>query len=277
MTETIAINATPERVWKELTDLEGRVRWSDRLREMWTVDGEPVALGSRMRIRMDRNGFKVAVTKFDPPTHLVTGAKNPLDIITKELGKAHLPDGTPLPDHKIRQMACDTEMLPTIFRGASQPLDLGRARRIASPAQRVALIARDRECIGCGASAAWCQAHHIIPGSPEAQPTSKTSVSYAPAATTRYTTTAGEYARPPPDSTPSDHPAHETHTAAHNAQNKENDALRSSVPPGRRIQTTTYEAVVIIPEDPRSLGDWSWPQHRFVGRVVRPCRLRKRR
>ena len=88
------------------------------------------------------------------------------DAITKELRKARLPDGTPIPTHKIRQMACDAEVLPAIFRGASQPLDLGRARRIASPTQRIALVARDRKCIGCGASADWCQAHHIIPWQP---------------------------------------------------------------------------------------------------------------
>ena len=88
------------------------------------------------------------------------------DAITKELRKARLADGTPIPAHKIRQMACDAEVLPAIFRGASQPLDLGRARRIASPAQRIALVARDRKCIGCGASATWCQAHHIIPWQP---------------------------------------------------------------------------------------------------------------
>ena len=88
------------------------------------------------------------------------------DAVTKELRKARLPDGTPIPTQKIRDLACDAEILPAIFRGASQPLDLGRARRIASPAQRIALIARDRKCIGCGASAAWCQAHHIIPWQP---------------------------------------------------------------------------------------------------------------
>ena len=88
------------------------------------------------------------------------------DVITKELGKARLADGTPLPTQEIRRLACDAEILPALFRGASQPLDLGRSRRIASPAQRVALIARDRKCVGCGASAAWCQAHHIIPWQP---------------------------------------------------------------------------------------------------------------
>ena len=88
------------------------------------------------------------------------------DAITKELRKARLGDGTPIPAQKIRDLACDAEILPAIFRGASQPLNLGRARRIASPAQRIALIARDRKCIGCGTSASWCQAHHIIPWQP---------------------------------------------------------------------------------------------------------------
>ena len=89
------------------------------------------------------------------------------DVITKELKNGRLPDGTPIPTRKIRDLACDAEILPAIFRGASQPLDLGRARRIASPAQRITLVARDRKCVGCGASANWCQAHHIIPWAAE--------------------------------------------------------------------------------------------------------------
>ena len=88
------------------------------------------------------------------------------DVITRELRNCRLSDGTPIPVQKVREMACDAEILPAIFRGASQPLDLGRSRRIASPAQRVSLIARDRNCVGCSASAAWCQAHHIIPWQP---------------------------------------------------------------------------------------------------------------
>ncbi len=87
------------------------------------------------------------------------------DVITGELGKARLADGTPIPTQKIREMACDAEVLPAIFRGPSLPLDVGRTRRLASPTQRIALIARDRGCVGCGASADWCQAHHIIPWS----------------------------------------------------------------------------------------------------------------
>ena len=76
--ENITVNASPERVWRALTDLEDRVRWNDRLHEMSTLDGKDLALGSRMLIRVDRSRFKVTVTEFDPPTRMVSGAKNPV-------------------------------------------------------------------------------------------------------------------------------------------------------------------------------------------------------
>ncbi|MDE0235542.1 MAG: DUF222 domain-containing protein, partial [bacterium] len=85
------------------------------------------------------------------------------DVINRELQNGRLGDGTPIPVEKIRDLACQSDILPAIFKGVSQPLDLGRSRRAASPAQRVALVARDKACIGCGATANWCQSHHIIP------------------------------------------------------------------------------------------------------------------
>ena len=83
------------------------------------------------------------------------------DTVAGHLQNARLPDGTPIPAGKLRHLACDAEVLPAIFGGSSQPLDLGRARRRASITQRNALLARDGKCVGCGAKAAWCQAHHI--------------------------------------------------------------------------------------------------------------------
>ena len=46
--------------------------------------------------------------------------------------------------------------------GRSEVLDLGRAARLFKPAQRKAMIIRDRECRaeGCTIPAAWCEAHH---------------------------------------------------------------------------------------------------------------------
>ncbi|MDE0230864.1 MAG: DUF222 domain-containing protein [bacterium] len=84
------------------------------------------------------------------------------DIVSQQLGNARLENGTRVPAGELRRLACDAQILPAIFRGSSVPLDMGMARRKASPTQRAALIARDRACVGCGAKAAWCQSHHII-------------------------------------------------------------------------------------------------------------------
>lgn len=84
------------------------------------------------------------------------------DTVSQQLTDARLADGTPLPAKTLRHLACDAQILPAIFAGPSVPLDLGRARRTASGTQRAALIARDKHCVGCGAKASWCQAHHIV-------------------------------------------------------------------------------------------------------------------
>jgi len=76
--ENITINASTERVWRAVTDLEDRVSRNDRLHEMSTLDGKDLALGSRMVIKVDKSRFKVTVTEFDPPTRMVSGAKNPV-------------------------------------------------------------------------------------------------------------------------------------------------------------------------------------------------------
>lgn len=76
--ENISINASAERVWKAVTDLEDRVGRNDRLHEMSVVGGGALELGSRMIIKVDRNRFKVTVTEFDPPRRMVSGAKNPV-------------------------------------------------------------------------------------------------------------------------------------------------------------------------------------------------------
>ncbi len=84
------------------------------------------------------------------------------DAVSQQLGNPRLENGTLLPAKTLRQLACDAQVLPAIFSGSSVPLDLGRARRTASGSQRAALVARDKHCIGCGAKASWCQAHHIV-------------------------------------------------------------------------------------------------------------------
>ncbi len=83
------------------------------------------------------------------------------DVINQELINARLADGTPIPMDELVRLACDADLLPGVFRAATQEMNLGRKRRTASDAQRAALIYRDKQCIGCGASAHRCFAHHV--------------------------------------------------------------------------------------------------------------------
>ncbi len=84
------------------------------------------------------------------------------DTIAGQLRDARLADGTPLTTEEVLRLACDANILPAVFRRKSEPLWLGRGKRHASSRQRAVLTARDKGCIGCGASANWCQAHHIV-------------------------------------------------------------------------------------------------------------------
>jgi HNH endonuclease len=56
-------------------------------------------------------------------------------------------------------------LLPPILGGApSQPLDVGRASRVISPAQRSALAVRDGGCVvpDCARPLAWREGHHLV-------------------------------------------------------------------------------------------------------------------
>ena len=84
------------------------------------------------------------------------------DVIKQELINARLADGSPIPITELRLLARDAEILPSIFDAKTQNMWLGRQRRTASEAQRVALMARDEGCVCCKANPLWCKAHHII-------------------------------------------------------------------------------------------------------------------
>ena len=85
------------------------------------------------------------------------------DQVSKQLTDARLLDGTPLTKAEALRLACDADLLPSVFDTKFQTLDVGQKHRSATEAQRAALIIRDKHCIGCGKSAVWCEAHHIVP------------------------------------------------------------------------------------------------------------------
>ncbi|GAA3460430.1 DUF222 domain-containing protein [Saccharothrix longispora] len=85
------------------------------------------------------------------------------DTLRRGVGHAVLDGDHHLSAAQARRIACDAKILPVVLGGASEVLDLGRAKRTVSVAQRRALHARDRGCAfpGCHRPPKWCDAHHI--------------------------------------------------------------------------------------------------------------------
>jgi hypothetical protein len=85
-----------------------------------------------------------------------------LQALRSGLGLAETSTGETITAGEARRMACTAGILPVVLGGNSELLDLGRTRRLFSPAQRKALAIRDRRCRteGRDIPAAWCAAHH---------------------------------------------------------------------------------------------------------------------
>jgi hypothetical protein len=73
-------------------------------------------------------------------------------------------DGNPVDPEIIRRWACDAGIVRIVTDGDSQPLDVGRRVRTATPAIRRAAELRDGGCVwpGCDAPVSWCDVHHIV-------------------------------------------------------------------------------------------------------------------
>lgn len=84
-----------------------------------------------------------------------------LSVLQGELGTALMADQPVTAEH-VRRLACTASIIPAVLGGESEILDLGRSRRLFSPAQRKAMAIRDVHCRaeGCEIPAAWCEAHH---------------------------------------------------------------------------------------------------------------------
>ena len=100
----------------------------------------------------------------DATTLLVT---IPMDSLRQDLATATVVGGEPLSASTARRLACGAGIIPVVLGGNGEILDLGRTRRLFSPAQRRALRARDQRCRAeqCSIPAAWCEAHHQKPWS----------------------------------------------------------------------------------------------------------------
>ncbi|WP_061961353.1 HNH endonuclease [Demequina flava] len=92
-------------------------------------------------------------------TIVVRVSKEDLD---RGVGVAQCDDlGGPISVSALRSLAADAEVLPAVLGGESLPLDLGRAKRHFTRAQRIALAERDAGCAWCHAPPSYCDAHHV--------------------------------------------------------------------------------------------------------------------
>ena len=103
----------------------------------------------------------------DATTVLVTLS---LDQLRTELAAAEVVVGegeAVISAQQARRLACQASIIPVVLGGKGEVLDLGRARRLHTRAQRKALRLRDRRCRGegCTIPAAWTEVHHLDPWS----------------------------------------------------------------------------------------------------------------
>ena len=88
-----------------------------------------------------------------------------LESLQAQLGTGTIVGGEPLSATAIRRLACQANIIPVVLGGKGEILDLGRSRRLFSPAQRKAMVLRDQHCRaeGCTVPARWSEAHHLKP------------------------------------------------------------------------------------------------------------------
>jgi hypothetical protein len=86
-----------------------------------------------------------------------------LDTLTGKLQKAGVLDtGDRISPREARRLACTARIIPVVLNGVSEVLDVGRARRLFTRAQLLAMSLRDAGCVaeGCDWPPWLCHGHH---------------------------------------------------------------------------------------------------------------------
>lgn len=80
------------------------------------------------------------------------------------LGSAHLDTGTHISAGEARRLMCSSGIVPVVFGGRSEPLDVGRSQRLVTEAIRRGAAMLHDTCAaeGCERAFAWCEMHHTI-------------------------------------------------------------------------------------------------------------------
>jgi hypothetical protein len=136
-------------------DVELAVEHDDRTLGQQRLD----ALVSIARDSLCRDDGELAGT---PVTMVV---RLDYEALLSGIGSARI-DGidTPISAATARRLACDAEIIPAVFGGPSERLELGRSKRLFSKVQRRAIAIRDGGCTwpGCTAPPGWCEVAHIV-------------------------------------------------------------------------------------------------------------------
>ncbi|MDO5736905.1 MAG: HNH endonuclease signature motif containing protein, partial [Propionibacteriaceae bacterium] len=76
-----------------------------------------------------------------------------------------LASGVEITAGDLRRLCCDADLMPVVFGGSSEILDVGQTQRLVTPGIRKALTLHDGGCVfpGCTARDTACEAHHITP------------------------------------------------------------------------------------------------------------------
>lgn len=104
-------------------------------------------------------------------TAAATGAPRPsVSLIIDEHslqphGHATTRAGDFLPGPTVQRLLCDCDINTIIVNSLGMAVNLGRTARLVNPAQRRAIIARDRHCVfpGCDHPPTGCHVHHLQP------------------------------------------------------------------------------------------------------------------
>jgi hypothetical protein len=157
--------------------------------EMMRISGwVDIEAGERLRAELepgppaDGDNRSTPARRADVLLDILNGASDRPNLIvhvsaatlaSREPGISETGNGTFLTADEIKRLACDANLTRVVFGPDSQPLDVGRTKRLVTPALRVAVVSRDLHCIfpGCDRPASWGDIHHLIPWS-EGGPTS---------------------------------------------------------------------------------------------------------
>lgn len=147
--------------------------------EMMRLNGwVDIEAGERLRAELEPgppaegDARSTPARRADVLLDILNGASGRPDIIVHvsaetltrhEPGISETGNGTFLTADEIKRLACDANLTRVILDPESQPLDVGRTKRLVTPPLRAAVTARDLRCVfpGCDRPSNWCDVHHL--------------------------------------------------------------------------------------------------------------------